>query len=493
MKTNLLTALLCICTLSVFSQSFTVLTFDERPIQTGNGHLRKNAVLSDNKIYYTTLAGSSATAYLTVVNTDGSGLKIFTNTLMEGANFLKATEKFIYYNSYLPAENIYHLYRFNKQTEQVELITNAENGKAWLFNTSYPSVSRMYAFKNKLILAGKFKSNTSGDSRSLCVVEDDAPRAYYLSANLNLFGSDGLSVSLVPRPDEVAVGDSLIAYYEKDIKSNKHLYFSKAATVNGIKKYTPKTKLDFDKYDYDSFNDKVVCRNNIFYFLFSKKNRTGNDLPAYLMQFDGTKFTTLAGLQAEPFGVFMQVIGDDIYMGDLAHVYKYGIKTKNITNLLTLAKGSLAMIQEQELLLPAADGSVFLAFDKHTEQNPTSQFGIRTILSIDAKQKTDTVTSFFYVDMNRSYDTPEPKSLYVIGNDLYQPDFDATQNQVLKVYSKKNNWIPTTVNLPEVQKYAVRPGGNQLLIQLPESFLFQTDYQDKKKKTQKKVLFKVAN
>jgi hypothetical protein len=167
---------LCIISNTTSGQVFTKLDVGDNIIAKGDGNLRLNALVSDGKIYYTGKIGMAAQAasLLCVVDYDGKNGKYFPQTYMIGANFIAATQQFIYYCSYVENNRMYDLYRFNKVTEKVEKIVQKENGSPLIYGIDAGAAfSKMYTYKDKLALVGfLYYGKDKKVVRLLSIIED---------------------------------------------------------------------------------------------------------------------------------------------------------------------------------------------------------------------------------------------------------------------------------------------------------------------------------
>ena len=486
-------------------QVFTKLNVEDNIIATNDGSLRLNALESDGKIYYTTRTGTAAQAasLLCVIDKDGKNNKLFAQTYMIGANFITATDQFIYYNSYVDKYSSYDFYRFNKTSEKVEKIIYSETGDPVSYGIDAGvAFSKTYTFKDKLALVGFAYGGKEGNIlRHLAIVEDASPTPIFVSANVGKGG--GFETSFIPSNDEIAITESSIIYYNtNDSTKAIDLNFNKRLNNNYPDKYFLYPRpTDFKKNGYKPIGIKLTYANGKIYTLLQKIDDSIND-SAYLYMGDilgvgGTLLDLKNTLSY--YGIFMKAFGNNIYFGDKFKLYKYDVNTNSTRQLINLVPdengllSGIGLIQNQDYLLQSTDGTIFIGINTFYDFGPkvVRQNGVQTILAINPNNTVDTVCKIEGVNCSRENYKIDNNPSFVVNNSFYRIGRGENYKEWLIKYNKENNWQPTRIDYPQIKKYETigNTGYAPSIFQLPNALLINNIYSSKKRNIQSMYLF----
>ena len=491
-------------------QLFTTLFEDKNQINLQPGHLRLNTLQIDGKIYYTIPSGPKIAdgPQLCVVDVNGKNGRVIPGTFMIGTNFLAATDMFIYYCSYDGTKKLYNLYRMNKATEKVEVVTYETTNKPWQYSYDYGAAdAKMYTYKDKLVLVGFLNDYQNKKLlRSLCVIEDNLPVAITLSLNDSWGQNNEFQTNSTPVKDEIAITDSSIYFYQNDtIKNRKiNIRFYKRDNIKNKKPYEYASTIPIAENGMEPIEYKMLYVNKKIFTLLKpldKKNTSDN---AFL--FEGQNYTVssyLKGFELSSYNVFMKAFGNIIYIGDRFHLYKYETEAKRLTLLLNikpeaagLLKG-ISFIQNQEYLLQGTDGTIFAAINTFHDFGPNNprKNGYQKIVAINPNNTVDTLFTT-WVNCAREINTLDENPNFVLGKSLYKigqkstTDWKTTE-EWLEKYSKENNWKPIRIDIPEVKKYDkyVNTTTQPNVLQLPYGLLIKAKYYGKKNLKEKEVMY----
>ncbi len=490
------------CIAALFAQKFTPIAEDKPLLNVQAGSNRKNAVVMGDKIFYIATTVQPNVSTLAVVGLDGSNTKILTNVPLYGSCYLAATDKFIYFNSFVESAKYYQLFRYNPATDAVEVVMSERGGDgAWPFCGTEVSMSKMYANGSKLVLVGTFRLIPSADFRSLVIVEDEKPVAniLYLDESPNVRDYRRLELMFNPSANDIAVTDSCVYVYSSRSETKKKMLYIYSASPLSNRKDNPNSKygvqnvVDFSTFDYTPLHHQLVEMQGEVYTLVTSTKDTKDSKKVSLVRFNRRHVgNVVAEIELENDLLFMEAVGDDLYVGNKHQVYHYDVKNGAQLIATTHKKGYFGYMQQEKRLLHAADGTIFLTH-KQCYDNPKGkdkERGSCKILAIDRAFRTENVATIENIHCNAApyseglmpYD-----SCFVVGNTLCIMDHKNNQDW-FTTYDKKNNWMPTRIDYPEqkdFKKYynAIAP----IMVQLPNAALIRTEYR-KGKKQKKEVM-----
>ncbi len=487
----LFVCLFALCSVApVVAQTFASISEDQYLLHIQPDSRYKNAVVVGDKIYYTTPQNEPNKFNLAVINIDGSNAKNLPNVTIIGTHYLAATNKFIYFNSYVESAKYYHLFRYDPVANTVEAVVSERGGGLWPFSGTAVLMSQMYTRGDKLVLAGTFRLLPTADFRTLAIVEDEQPiaRILYQDELPNTRDYRRLELMYSPNDNDVALTDSAVYVYSmRSEKKKKMLYIYSTRKGSADQKYAVETIVDFSQFGYTPLQHQLTVMNGEVYTLIFKNDRPKDSKTAALIRFTNRHIgNEVASAELSEDALFMQPFGKELYFGNKYNIYYYDAKNKSQLIATTKGNGYFGQLQHDKRLLRTDNGTLFLSLKKcYGETTKTAKSGATKIIAIDATFRTDSVCMIEKIDCNNYFDEMPLDSCFIVGNTLCILNHNDNMDWFV-AYDKKNKWAATRLDYPQVKDCKKLYTSAPTMLQLPNSILIRADYQKGRK--QKKSL-----